>query len=72
MAVFFNGRVVWDDLLPATDSLDLDLSPRLGPNKLEIQPLNRSVDLAGLDVRPVPEPGAEDKVRKKTASQTGT
>ena len=72
VAVFFNGRVVWDDLLPAGDSLDLDLNPHAGPNRLEVQPLNRAVDLAGLDVRPVPEPGAEDKVRKKTASQTGT
>jgi len=66
VAVFFNGRVVWDDLLPATDSLDLDLSPRSGPNRLEIQPLNRPVDLVGLDAQPIPEPGVEDTAKKKT------
>jgi hypothetical protein len=64
-AVFFNGRVVWDDLLPGTDGLELDLTPRLGPNKLEILPLNRPAELAGLEVRPMAEPDTEDGVRKK-------
>ncbi len=49
-AVFFNGLVVWDDYWPADGILKLDLKPRPGSNRLEIQPLNRSLTLAGLDV----------------------
>ncbi|MGD0783682.1 MAG: hypothetical protein ABSA30_12565, partial [Candidatus Aminicenantales bacterium] len=52
VAVFFNRRVIWDDFLPETGELSLDLSPNPGPNSLEILPLNRPLTLTGLDVRP--------------------
>jgi hypothetical protein len=70
-AVFFNGRVIWDDFLPEGGGLRLDLTPRLGPNMLEILPLNRPLDLAGLDIRPAPEPGADDSSKKKEAQPAG-
>jgi hypothetical protein len=71
LAVFFNGRVVWDDSFPATGALDLDLTPRLGSNKLEIQPLNRPVELDGLDIRPLPESGGPEGGGKKKAPSRG-
>ena len=71
-AIYFNGRVVWDDFLPETGPLRLDLSPRLGSNRLEILPLNQPLTLIGLDIRPVLDPGPEDDSKKKGTAEAGT
>ncbi len=68
VAIFFDGRVVWDDFLPETGELSLDLSPNLGPNSLEILPLNRPLILTGLDVRPAAAPGPDGSSPKGPAA----
>jgi hypothetical protein len=53
LAINFNGLVIWEDFAPENGILGLDLTPRLGENRLEIQPWNGALTLAGLDFKPL-------------------
>lgn len=52
LAVFWNGRVVFEDY-PRMDALTLDLETRVGENRLEVLPVNRTVILRRIAWRAV-------------------
>jgi len=45
VAVFFNGRVVWEDYLGREKSISVSLKTKTGKNRLEVAAVNRSVIL---------------------------
>jgi hypothetical protein len=51
VAVFFNGRVVWEDAA-TKDKISLSLETKPGSNLLQVVPLNRAVSLEKLTWRP--------------------
>jgi len=51
VAVFWNGRVVWEDYLQ-TGALTLELETKVGENALEVLPVNSPVFLRGISWRP--------------------